>query len=217
MSNYFSDVEFIESARVAQQGAKDKTEIATALAEVGYTVEVIAEGEALTQTAITCYETNFREDNETRSSYKTFSNLKNELVQLFRADRKKARIVFRKDPVTLQNLDIHKPEPRVYVDWLQNMKKFYEVAVADASIQFALARLKVTVEGLTANQAKISELEAARVDYLQEEGESQQATKEKDAAIEALSDWMSDFKAVAKIALEDKPQLLESLGIFVRS
>jgi hypothetical protein len=54
-------------------------------------------------------------------------------------------------------------------------------------------------------------------DYLREKGESQDSTKAKDAAFAKLDDWMSEFYAVAKIALEDNPQLLESLGKFVRS
>jgi len=52
---------------------------------------------------------------------------------------------------------------------------------------------------------------------LREVGESQDATKIKDAAFVKMDDWMSEFYAVAKIALEDNPQLLESLGKLVRS
>lgn len=52
---------------------------------------------------------------------------------------------------------------------------------------------------------------------LREKGESQDATKLKDTAFIELDDWMSEFYVVAKIALEDNPQLLESLGKFVRS
>lgn len=63
----------------------------------------------------------------------------------------------------------------------------------------------------------ISNLEAARADYLRGKGESQDSTKIKDAAFVKIDDWMSEFYAVAKIALEDNPQLLESLGKLVRS
>lgn len=55
------------------------------------------------------------------------------------------------------------------------------------------------------------------IEYLLKKGESQDATKLKDSAFGEIDDWMSEFYAVAKIALEDNPQLLESLGKFVRS
>ena len=36
-------------------------------------------------------------------------------------------------------------------------------------------------------------------------------------AFDAMDDWMSEFYAVARIALEEKPQLLEVLGKHVKS
>ncbi len=51
----------------------------------------------------------------------------------------------------------------------------------------------------------------------QEMGEAKEATKERDAAIEAVSAWLSDFKTVARIAVEDKPQFLQALYISVGS
>jgi hypothetical protein len=43
--------------------------------------------------------------------------------------------------------------------------------------------------------------------------EAQRATQARDAAIEALDDWLADFRAVARLALEDDPQLLEALQL----
>lgn len=51
----------------------------------------------------------------------------------------------------------------------------------------------------------ISDLEAARSEYLKEKGESQDSTKAKDAAFAKIDDWMSEFYAIAKIGLEDNP------------
>lgn len=57
----------------------------------------------------------------------------------------------------------------------------------------------------------------AYADYIREKGESQQATQDKNKAFDAVTKWVSEFYAVAKIALEDQPQLLESVAKLVRS
>ena len=107
--------------------------------------------------------------------------------------------------------------PTAYIKWLETVKKFYAVASADSDIQSKLVRLKITTEELNGTIELITNLELARAEYLREKGESQDATKLKDKAFGEIDDWMSEFYAVAKIALEDSPQLLESLGKFVRS
>lgn len=48
-------------------------------------------------------------------------------------------------------------------------------------------------------------------------GEAQATTQARNKKIEELAKWISDFKAVAKVALEQNPQQLEKLGILVRT
>jgi len=40
-----------------------------------------------------------------------------------------------------------------------------------------------------------------------------EVTIDRDSALDNMNDWMSDFKAIARIALEEKPKLLENLSI----
>lgn len=97
------------------------------------------------------------------------------------------------------------------------MKTFYSGVQTNSELQAKLARLKIISEEITNSVDSIKALENLRSEYLREVGESQDATKAKDSAFEKIDAWMIDFYAVAKIAMEDKPQLLESLGILVRS
>lgn len=52
--------------------------------------------------------------------------------------------------------------------------------------------------------------------YVMEKGESQDATKKKDEAFRVLTDWVRTCYAVAKIALREDKQLLESLAKLVK-
>uniref|UniRef100_UPI003566645D hypothetical protein n=1 Tax=Ancylomarina sp. TaxID=1970196 RepID=UPI003566645D len=179
--------------------------------------EVIEEGKTILAATRQAYDGNKTEDDETTAAYAAFYNTKIELEDIFNIHRKKAKVVFRNDPLILDKLAISGAMPRTYIKWVEAAKKFYSVALADAGIQAKLIRLKVTLEDLTAANTIITDLEKARSLYLQEESESQEATRTKDEAFYRIDDWMSEFYAVARIGLEDKPQLLEALGKIVRN
>jgi hypothetical protein len=66
---------------------------------------------------------------------------------------------------------------------------------------------------LQAAQAQVEETLALKNVQEQEKGEAQEATQRRNAAIEAIDEWLADFKVVARLTLEDTPQLLETLNL----
>jgi hypothetical protein len=76
-----------------------------------------------------------------------------------------------------------------------------------------LAGYGYTVEKLSKEFEAVKEVEQLHSKQLSEKGHAQQATLERDQAFDELAQWYSHFRAVARIALYDKPQLLEALGI----
>ena len=212
-----SEAETLEMYRVALENAVTQPEIATVMAELGYDSAMIEEGKSTLTKTRKAYDSNKAEDDETSVAYSTFSSKKEQLEDIFSLHRKKAKVVFRNDALIMEKLAITGSLPKAYVKWLEAVKKFYSVSLSDETIQTKLVRLKITKKDLTATNKLISELETARAEYQKEKGESQNATKAKDVAFAEIDDWMSEFYAVAKIALEDSPQLLEALGKTVKS
>ena len=212
-----TEAEALEQYRVSFENVESQTEIATIMAEFGYDETLLTEGKTLLTKTRQAFDFNKKEDDETSEAYKNFTTLKENVATTYTLHRKKAKVIFRNESTTLQKMSLTGSVPTAYIKWLETVKKFYTVALADAEIQLKLVRLKVTVEELNGTLQLITNLEEARAAYLREKGESQDATKQKDKAFGEMDDWMSAFYAVAKIALEDNPQLLESLGKFVRS
>jgi hypothetical protein len=212
-----TDAETLEQYRIALENAETQSEIAAIMAELGFDSAVIGEGKAILAETRQAYDLNKTEDDETSAAYADFSSKKEELEDTFTLHRKKAKVVFRNDSLTADKLAILGSMQRTYIKWLEAATKFYSVAITDSDIQSKLARLKISTDDLTAANTLISDVKAARAEYLKEKGESQDATKAKDAAFAKIDDWMSEFYAVAKIGLEDNPQLLEALGKTVRS
>ena len=211
-----TDASTLELYRVALENAETQSEIAAIMAELGYDSKVIKEGKSLLAVTRTAYDANKTEDDETSAAYADFSSKKTQLEDVYSIHRKKAKVVFRNDSITADKLAISGTMPRTYMKWLETARKFYSLALKDADIQGKLARLKITPADLKAANSLILELEASRAVYLKEKGESQDATKIKDSAFAKIDDWMSEFYAVARIGLEDNPQLLEALGKTVK-
>ncbi len=212
-----TESETLEQYRIALDNAENQTQISAVMADLGFDSVVIGEGKAILAETRQAYDGNKTEDDETTAAYADFLSIRTKLEDTFNVHRKKAKVVFRNDSLTADKLAISGAMPRTYIKWLEAAKKFYSVASTDAGIQGKLVRLKISLEDLTAANTLITDLEAARSLYLKEKGESQDSTKAKDAAFYKIDDWMSEFYAVAKIGLEDNPQLLEALGKIVRN
>ena len=205
-----SEAAILERYRVALENVKIQPAIATEMAELSYDIPKITEGEQLLATTRGAYDTKQQEDNETIEASATFKKEKEALSEMYKKHRKKAKAILRKQPEALKKLGLTNTTPKAYTNWIETIRTFY--STTDQAIMEQLATLKITAEDMTTGLAQIQKVEQARAEYLKEVGESEDATKQKDAAFAKLDDWMRDFYAVANIALEDQPQLMEALG-----
>ncbi|MGQ1891912.1 hypothetical protein ACT29H_15835 [Thermophagus sp. OGC60D27] len=212
-----SEAEILEQYRVAIDNALKQPDIASALARFGYDAATIAQGEELLNKAVAAYNANKTGDDEKAKHHQIWTELKNRIARRYSVDRKIAKLIFRQDPVAKEKLGVKGALPRSYVNWLETVKKYYSVATKDPHIISALKKLNVAPEYLTQTLHMITDLDTARAQYLKTVGEAQDATKAKNAALAKINHWMQNFYALAKIALKDRPQLLEALGKFVRS
>ena len=212
-----SEAKTLEQYRITFDNTELQPQIAATMAEYGYDSTKVAEGKGLYETTRQSFDSNQTETNEASAAYALFETKKDQLDDLYSDHRKKAKVVFRDDSVTADKLEVSGTMPVAYVKWLETVRKFYNTSIADINIQTKLGRLKITTDDLNAAKALIPEVETLRAAYLKEKGESQDATTVKDTAFAKLDSWISEFYAVAKIAMEDNPQLLEALGLVVKN
>lgn len=212
-----SESAILDQYGIALKNAEEQPVIASSMAEMGYDQAVIAEGKALYNDALLVFNRNKVEDDETKEAYLKFDQTREELNTLYRLHRKKAKIIFKNDPVILRRLEVDKALPKSYTNWIQGVQKFYFELSGDEALKSRIARLKVTADEVNRGAQLVLQIIDERARYRLEVGESEEATKLKDAALAEIDRWMSEFYAVARIALEDKPQLLEVLGKYVKS
>lgn len=217
MSKYYlSNEQMIQNYGVLFQNLSKDTELVTELAEYGYDAGKIAKGKALYDKAIDSYQKNKKETAEETSASTLFRQKLEEITKIYLSDRKKAKVVFKNQGDILKNLSLNGRASQVIANSIQEMKDLYGNLNENDDLKNAIRILKITPEHIKSQLDKIKETEATYADYLQERGESQQATQEKNKAFNELDKWVRELYSFARVALDDKPQLLESIAKVVK-
>lgn len=216
INGYLSNQEMIQNYGILFENVKTQPELASELAEFGYDQTEIAKGKTLYDKALEEYNKNVKETQEETSAYALFAQKMSELTEKYHSDRKRMKIAFKEHTDILKNLRLQGSPARAIASILDDVRVTYSTLLAQKSLQTPLLRFKITEESLQAQLDKAAEVERAYQTYTKEKGESQQATKDKDKAFAEVEKWVREFYRIAKIALEDKPQLLESIAITVK-
>jgi anion-transporting ArsA/GET3 family ATPase len=80
----------------------------------------------------------------------------------------------------------------------------------------SLAEYGYTIEKIQQESALLNQVAVKNQQQKKEMGEAQASTQARDEKIDELAKWISNLRAVAKVALADDPQQLEKLGILAR-
>ena len=212
-----SEPKFLERSRIALTNAESHSEIKPALTSYGMDTAKVAVGWKIYNNSKTVWEQNKEEDAESKIASNSYKAKYSEFQSLFKRHRDQTLIFFKKQPDILIKLGVSGKFPAKYNEFFDKAKLFYYGIKENKDVQIELNKIKITAKVVSDCIAKHDALLAERANYDKELGESQDATKSKNAALLELKEWMEDFDAIAKVALYDKPQLLEVLGIFVRS
>ncbi len=217
MTKQRTELATIEQGQIALENVVSNTQIASLMSEVGIGGEQIDVGKNIVQSASDAYHYNEKENRETLIAHKKFDAKLTDLKTLYRAHRKKSKVIFKEDYELMMKLDLVHAIPKDYLSLMNSIELFYNELNTNETAKNQLLGFKVSQDDISTATALHAEVKTLRKVYLDLRGKSQSATKSKDQAMKKLDKWMRDFFAIAKIAFEDSPQLLESLGKKVKS
>jgi hypothetical protein len=126
---------------------------------------------------------------------------------------KVVRIVFKGQPERLKRLNATGKRNRSLSGWLRDARIFYNHLLDTPEVIEKMESFGYRADRIQDELRQLDEVDWMRTKQLNEKGIAQQATVERDKAVDELCNWYSDFRAIARIALYDKPQLLEAMGI----
>ncbi|NJL84536.1 MAG: hypothetical protein HC890_19305 [Chloroflexaceae bacterium] len=187
------------------------------MSQFGYSAERIQVGRTLYTTALAAQQQQQAEYGEQIEATAALNQARATAEATYMQHIKLSRVAFRERPGIATTLGLNGIRKQSLSGWLTQASQFYRNALESQEILAALANLGVTPEKLQAGQAEINAVELAAVSQNQERGQAQTSTQIRDRALDELNDWLSDFIAVARVALEAEPQLSEIMGILARS
>lgn len=200
-------------AQNAISNALNQAVLKPLLEEYGYTEERLKEGESLYKKADEAHLGQKKEYGEQYKATDELDEAKANAGNVYMKHLKIARIAMGNAPGPANALQLAGTRSRTLSGWLSQSKAFYANALNDSLIMEALGKFNITKEKLETGQKLVLGCEAKYNIQLKEKGEAQTATKVRDALVDELDKWMSDFTGIARIALEENPQYLEMLGI----
>lgn len=206
----------LESVRLLIFNSKD-AQVAPLLETLGIDTAYIDKGEALYNEATRLVDDQKKEYQEQSLAYDRFYLEKDDAETDFKRTLKLVRVLSRNDADLQNRLGLENGKAYAIESWIESSTDFYNRLLNEPDLVAKLESFKVTVGQLNAEKTAIENLKQLRNEVTLEKGQAQEATRLRNEKLSELEDYAIELKAVAEIALEKQPQLLEKLGIMVRS
>lgn len=191
--------------------------ILDAVSPMGYPETKLNEGAALLDKASTLDEDQKRAYGELDAAQAGFETERNMANIAYMNMVRIGRIVFKNDVKAITTLELNGRRARSIGGWLKQALGFYRAILANSEWKDALAVYGQSEEIINAQLAAIESVATASETVKKDKGDAQNATVERDEKLVELLEWVNDYEVIARIALADNPQLLEKLGIVVKS
>lgn len=214
--NKFSQEKILQDTGILLDNLKNQPTIAQKMSAFKYDDDKIEEGKMLWNKAKELYELTKAESAESTTTHADYTAKLEVLREAYQLDRQKVKNLYKGKNEVLKTLVVDKAEARAYTLWISEVERFYKALEEQTELLKELEVMQMSLPEVKKQQTKVQEVIAAYSTYIREKGESQDATKKKDEAFRNLTEWARTCYAVAKIALKDDKQLLESLAKLVK-
>lgn len=191
--------------------------ILNAVTPLGYNEAKLNDGAALCTEASTLYFNQKKEYGEVDGAQKQFETDQKMANNTYKDHVQIARIAFRGNVQAGTTLELNGRRATTISGWIKQTLNFYHALMGNEEWKVAMAEYGQDEAKFQAQLGLIDKVREGAEQVKKEKGDAQNATQVRDEKIEELVDWINDYEVIARIALADKPQLLEKLGIVVKS
>jgi hypothetical protein len=122
-----------------------------------------------------------------------------------------SRIAFDKDIIIRKALQLDGPREVSFDAWLNQVSLFTNRLINEASWADIIKSFGISRKELSALLVEVDKLRSVALECEKSKADSKKETSLKKESIKVLQEWVSDYLKIAKIALEDKPELFVKL------
>jgi len=203
----------LNSAQLAISNSLSDPEIQSLVAQFGYPADKLNEGKALYDCALSAVNAEKAAAGTQQEATRLLDQAEESARDAYQALAKVARAVFGKDKAQLNALGLSGSTPKDTAGFLAAAYTLFD----NARTLPALADYGYDSPKLQSERAKIAAYDTANQQQEAAKGAAQQSTREQDSALQALDAWTAQYLKIAKVALREKSQLLEKLGVLART
>ena len=200
------------AAQVAIDNALGDSGILTALTTYGYNTTKINAGKTLLTSAQELFNKQKVEYGEQYEASEKVEKAWDEADKAYMKAIKVARVALKDNVKAQASLMLSGERKRTLSGWLEQADAFYTNLIKDTDLMNKMSEYGYNATKLNNELALVKSVKDVNLEQEKEKGEAQDATKKRDAKMDELDRWMSDFKEIAFVALDENPQWLEKLG-----
>jgi hypothetical protein len=207
----------LNAAQVAISNSLSDNGMLKLLAEYGYTAARLKEGQKLYEAARQAVNVQKNLAGEQQFKTSEVNKITKGAYDAYQALAKTARAIWLRDKHRLAALGLTGKMPKTTAGFLAAAYTLFDNASTDADAAKSLSDYGYTKAKLASERAKIMAMD--KMNQIQEaaKGEAQNATRDQNKALKALDEWLARFVKIARVALRNKREYLEKLGVLARS
>jgi coenzyme F420-reducing hydrogenase delta subunit len=194
-------------------GAKNHPEVLAMLSQYGYDEAKIAEGQSKLDLVKELIDNHVNLYGDQYGAADLTSKTQEKAYAEYMIIVKLIRVAFKGNVNALKSYLVTGQRSRSLSGWLREAMVMYNNLLNNPHDLDILKKYGIDRDRIKNGSLQVQEISKLHSQQLEKKGEAQQSTVERDRAFDELTNWYSDFRAIARIALYAKPQLLEVLGI----
>jgi hypothetical protein len=205
--------DFSSRMRTVLDSISANDDISTALAAFGYDAVRLQEGQTLLDDLTTADSQQVKEYADQYAATAAVNEALETADKTYGLHRALAKRLFAKNTQAQRELLLTEKKPLARAAWLRQADIFYTRLLATPAFITELGTFGQTQVSLAAAQTAVAQVASLDSSQQKEIGEAQQATQQRDEIWAEARVWLVTLLEVARFALADQPQLLESLEI----